>query len=397
MKAALEGFTDEEVFAEIQARRTGAQAHDKSVKQAEFETLIASREIGGRQAGRRLLRPGAPQGHWDRPWMQPVERVVLVHRLREVVAQVGFTRFEAHAPDIEGELEMGVRRAAAGPRDDLAPGRREPGRRGLPPVPARGGRRLAGPRGRAAPRPAARGRVRQLEGGAPGQAAAVSRAALRPAALAGAPADDRVSLECGYPASSIRERIYALPRWATASCSTPAPRTPRARWAAWSRRAGASTRICARRSSWGTLLQRPGLRPARAPEPARVPVPARGRLPRLPADRRDVLRAAQRLPRPGPGGPDGRGPRRGVLRLAEAMTAALLHSPTTTCGASPRPCAPGGSSRRSALAVRRWCAGPGRRPGPGPGHGGQAGFTAAQIATLLDLLLADRAQRPRRR
>ena len=44
--------------------------------------------------------------------MQPIERVVLVHRLREVVAQVGFTRFEALAPDIEGELEMGVRRAA---------------------------------------------------------------------------------------------------------------------------------------------------------------------------------------------------------------------------------------------------------------------------------------------
>jgi hypothetical protein len=40
-----------------------------------------------------------------------VERIVLVHRLREVVAQVGFTRFEAASPDIEGELEMGVRRA----------------------------------------------------------------------------------------------------------------------------------------------------------------------------------------------------------------------------------------------------------------------------------------------
>ena len=36
--------------------------------------------------------------------------VVLVHRLREVVALVGFTRFEALAPDIEGEFEMGVRR-----------------------------------------------------------------------------------------------------------------------------------------------------------------------------------------------------------------------------------------------------------------------------------------------
>ena len=43
--------------------------------------------------------------------MQPIERVVLVHRLREVIAQVGFTRFEAATPDIEGELEIGVRPA----------------------------------------------------------------------------------------------------------------------------------------------------------------------------------------------------------------------------------------------------------------------------------------------
>src|SRR5260370_19259634 len=44
--------------------------------------------------------------------MNSIERVVLVHRLREVVAQVGFTRFEAAAPDIEGELDIVVRRAS---------------------------------------------------------------------------------------------------------------------------------------------------------------------------------------------------------------------------------------------------------------------------------------------
>jgi len=53
-----------------------------------------------------------PRERWDSPWMQPMERVVLVHHLREVAALVGFTRFEALAPDIEGEFEMGVRRAA---------------------------------------------------------------------------------------------------------------------------------------------------------------------------------------------------------------------------------------------------------------------------------------------
>jgi hypothetical protein len=43
--------------------------------------------------------------------MAAVDRVVLLHRVREVLAQVGFTRFEAAVPDIEGELELGVRRA----------------------------------------------------------------------------------------------------------------------------------------------------------------------------------------------------------------------------------------------------------------------------------------------
>src|SRR5438876_6808707 len=44
--------------------------------------------------------------------MMSIDRVVLVHRLREVVAQVGFTRFESAAPDIEGELDIGVKRAS---------------------------------------------------------------------------------------------------------------------------------------------------------------------------------------------------------------------------------------------------------------------------------------------
>ena len=44
--------------------------------------------------------------------MAPIERVVLVHRLREVVAEVGFTRFEAAAPDADGELDIDVRRAS---------------------------------------------------------------------------------------------------------------------------------------------------------------------------------------------------------------------------------------------------------------------------------------------
>ena len=58
----------------------------------------------------------------------------------------------------------------------------------------------------------------------------------------------------------------------------------------------------------GLCIERPGVRPARRPEPARAPVPPRGRLPRVPARRRDRVRAGQRLPRPRAGRPEARSP-----------------------------------------------------------------------------------------
>ena len=111
VKAALEGLTDEEAFAEIQARRSGVTEEPKSVKRAELETLVASKEsLGSDKPDGNFLARNLQRNKWDKPWMQGIERVILVHRLREVVAQVGFTRFEAASPDTEGELEVGVRR-----------------------------------------------------------------------------------------------------------------------------------------------------------------------------------------------------------------------------------------------------------------------------------------------
>ena len=70
-------------------------------------------EIGeDRPDGEFLRSLTMPKSSWDKPWMDNIERVVLVHRLREVIAQVGFTRFEAVSADIDGELEMGVKRAS---------------------------------------------------------------------------------------------------------------------------------------------------------------------------------------------------------------------------------------------------------------------------------------------
>ena len=48
-----------------------------------------------------------------------------LHRLREVMILVGFSRFEAIMPDIDGEYDTDVSVASIAARADLVPGRRE--------------------------------------------------------------------------------------------------------------------------------------------------------------------------------------------------------------------------------------------------------------------------------
>jgi hypothetical protein len=214
--AALEGLADEDVLAEIESRRSGrSPGSDKSVKQAELETLVASREeIGNDKPDGDFFARALPEAHWKRPqwpWMQAVERVVLVHRLREVIAQVGFTRFESSSTDAEGELEMGV---------VLAPLARET--TWLPAVENRGEGVFLQFRSDAIEawqkKPAVARRFRQLAAGFecwkqdhekssrefPGLPYVMLHSLSHLLITA-------VSLECGYPASSIHERIYRGP------------------------------------------------------------------------------------------------------------------------------------------------------------------------------------------
>ncbi|MCA9261751.1 MAG: DUF1998 domain-containing protein, partial [Planctomycetales bacterium] len=210
--AALSELTDEEVFAEIRVRRGQSLQQSKSVKQAEMETLTAAQaEIGDDRPDGNFYARTLPQATWDAPWMTNLERVVLVHRLREVVAQVGFTRFEAISPDIDGELEMGVRRASLAREISW-----------LPAIENRGEGVFLQFKKDAVEQWLARTDVKNrgeaLERGYQ-KWAEEHRATKR--AFPGLPfvlmhsfshlLMTAVSLECGYPASSIRERIYAIP------------------------------------------------------------------------------------------------------------------------------------------------------------------------------------------
>jgi hypothetical protein len=214
--AVLDGYGDEEVFAEIQVRRGQSAESRTSIKQAEMETLIASKdELGDDQPDGTFFARNLPRAAWEAPWMASVERVVLVHRLREVVAQVGFTRFEAISPNIDGELAMGVRRAALAREISW-----------LPAIENRGEGVFIQFRKEAVQEWVARGDVQErglrlLRGyeawGAehPGmQMKFVETGGLLPYVLFHSFSHlllTAVSLECGYPASSIRERIYTIP------------------------------------------------------------------------------------------------------------------------------------------------------------------------------------------
>ena len=212
VKAVLDGLTDEEVFAEIQSRRGFTLEESKSVKQAELETLVASKEeLGDDRPDGNFFARTLPKTTWDRPWMQAVQRIVLVHRLREVVAQVGFTRFEAAAPDIEGELEMGVRRATLAREITWLPAVENKGEGvfiqfdrdaivtwSLRPDVQERGRKLA------AGFDCWKGERHASKRKFPGLPYILLHSFSHLLITA-------VALECGYPASSIRERIYALP------------------------------------------------------------------------------------------------------------------------------------------------------------------------------------------
>ena len=142
-----------------------------------------------RPDGNFFARAVAARRTGTRPWMAPIERVVLVHRLREVVAQVGFTRFEAAAPDIEGELEMGVRRAALAREITWLPAVENQGEGIFLQFKQAADRGVAATAGRPGARPAADGRLRLLAERAPRHAPQVPRPAVHPAALVLAPAD----------------------------------------------------------------------------------------------------------------------------------------------------------------------------------------------------------------
>ncbi len=105
----LESYADAPLLAAI-ARHRGGTSPQRSIKEAEFDALssapadqqieVPEGEFFARQLALAALSSNAG-----------IEKIVLVHRLREVMAQVGFTRFQPDGTNIHGELEENIRTA----------------------------------------------------------------------------------------------------------------------------------------------------------------------------------------------------------------------------------------------------------------------------------------------
>ncbi len=208
---ALHGLTDEQVWAEIQRRKKGgSDLGRKSIKQVEMETLLSSPEtIGEDKPDERFYARTRKLQNPSKLLAERIERVVLIHRLREVIAQVGFTRFESSMPDINGDLELGVSRAALGLETNWVPAIENKGEGVFIAFKSSAIKAWL-------EREAVKKRGKQL---AQGFQNWMQRRGITEAKFPGLPylmlhslshlLITAVSLDCGYSATSIRERVYA--------------------------------------------------------------------------------------------------------------------------------------------------------------------------------------------
>jgi hypothetical protein len=226
LRASLEGYSDEGVFARLlQLRSRRDQDASLPPKLAEFDVFTSGEPtIGDNLPGSLLYAEPLARAAWDPdhdPVLRPISNLVVVHRLREVSCLYGFTRFEAAPTSADGDLEdiwLTVRGAPLSLAADWLPAVEQFGE-GLfiqfdeaavtewlarRPVKDRAARLLAG------------FLLWQREHGSALDDRGIAYTMLHGLSHA---LMVEIALECGYPASALKERIYALwdpARWGAA-------------------------------------------------------------------------------------------------------------------------------------------------------------------------------------
>jgi hypothetical protein len=220
--ARLAGIPDAEILASVARIAAGVTAFvERPVKDVEFEAFSDSAdEVGSDKPDGDFYARKLPPADWQAPWMTKITSIIMVHRLREVISQVGFTRFESTAPQINGELpdELSLDIQVAPLADNVD---------WLPAVENRGeGVFLIFDPHQISTwikTDAVGNRLRLLD---KGYAEWLRTHASSKRAFPGGAyyllhtfahlLMTSISLDCGYPASSLRERIYCLPADGTA-------------------------------------------------------------------------------------------------------------------------------------------------------------------------------------
>lgn len=228
--ASMEGFTDEEIFARVQALSTGsggaATAAAADLRHAEFDLFSSGRRLIGEDAPHALLHAETlARDAWDPRRdadLRGIGSLVAVHRLREVSCLYGFTRFEPAAlvtDDLE-DVGLAVEGAALGRSPSWFPAIEQFGE-GIfltfesdalaawlskPGLLARSARLANG--------------IAAWEGARRARGLQADRAELgervRPEYVMGHSLAHalmtEVALDCGYPASALKERVYVSPQ-----------------------------------------------------------------------------------------------------------------------------------------------------------------------------------------
>lgn len=219
LREALRGWTPDQVFARLQLLRSLAQ-EDASIppKYAEFDILASGDAvIGENRLDARLFAETLPRAAWEADVgvdLSFIQNLVAVHRLREVMCLYGFTRFEAAPTSSDGDLEdirLAVDGAPIGLNTDWLPAVEQFGEGVFihvnPDAIADWLRRQS-----------VQQRLDALAGSHTTWSSAKygARAPDHPGAayvllhsLSHALISE-IALDCGYPASSLKERVYAL-------------------------------------------------------------------------------------------------------------------------------------------------------------------------------------------
>jgi hypothetical protein len=205
----LAGHSDEEILDTVARLKRGG-SDEQPVKLVELDALLAAPAGYGDDVpidpdfhARRL-----PESAWRSGSLtDPVAAVVQLHRLREVLALLGFTRFDAITPDIHGEYDSDVQRAELA----LDP-------QWFPAIENRGEGIFIQLDSEAVAAWLARRTVADRLGELAGGHAEFTRRRNLQRPFPGGPyvllhtlshlLVQSIAMRCGYPASSIRERIY---------------------------------------------------------------------------------------------------------------------------------------------------------------------------------------------